>query len=247
MISKAKSRYIKQLQVKKYRLAEQSFIVQGAKAVLETLASDWVITTLAGTNEFFQHVPTALMSKVRDVMEVSIDELTELGSVDNNDAALAVVKMKESTRPTLGKGEFGIMLDDLRDPGNFGTIIRTAEWYGIQHIVASPETTDFYNPKVISASMGSFLRINVYYALLEQFIKEVSVPVYGTFLEGDNVHQVNFAKGGWIVVGNESRGISAEVGKCITDRITIPRYGHAESLNASTATAIVLDNIRRRS
>ena len=247
MISKAKSRFIKELQVKKYRLAEQCFLVQGAKAVKETLSSDYKIHTLAGTTEFFGSLSATSMSHVKEILEVSEKELTSLGSVEANNSALAVVQMKAPHKPVLSPNEFALVLDDIRDPGNLGTIIRTADWYGLKNIIASPETTDVYSPKVINATMGSFLRVSVFYSALDNFLANTSLPVYGTFLTGENVHAVNFEKGGLIVVGNESKGISPTVEKMVTHRITIPRMGAAESLNASTATAIVLDNLRRRS
>ncbi len=247
MISKAKSRFIKDLQVKKYRLAEQCFLVQGAKAVKETIASDFGIHTLVATQAFLSSLDTTSWVNVQEILEVSESELTSLGSVEANDSALAVVKMKVPQRPTLRGSDYALVLDDIRDPGNLGTIIRTADWYGLTNIIASPETTDVYNPKVINATMGSFLRVNIFYTALEEFLAGGKLPVYGAFLDGENVHTTSFAAGGLIVIGNESKGISPGVEKWVTHRITIPRLGRAESLNASTATAIVLDNLRRRS
>ncbi len=199
-----------------------------------------------GTKEFFNSSDAAILGKVKEIVEVSGKELTDIGSVETNNSALAVVKMKSPLLPTLSSNDFSLMLDDIRDPGNLGTIIRTAEWYGIKNIIASAETTDLYNPKVISATMGSFLRVNVYYTNLEEFLSGVKGPVYGTFLKGENVHSVKFPTGGIIVIGNESKGISPAVQKRVTHPITIPRFGNAESLNASVATAIVLDNLRRK-
>jgi len=247
MISKAKVRFIKFLQVKKYRLAEQCFLVQGAKAVRETLTSDFVIPTLLGTEEFFNSVDRKILANVTEIIVVSAKELTSVGSVEANNSALAIVRMKPNHGPQPPFKGFSLVLDDIRDPGNLGTIIRTADWYGITNIVASPETTDLYNPKVINATMGSFLRVNVFYTPLEKWLASVSLPAYGTFLNGENIHSVKFPKAGLVVVGNESKGISSVIEKRITHRITIPRYGQAESLNVSTATAIVLDNVYRHS
>lgn len=231
------------MQVKKYRLAEQCFIVQGAKAVQETLDSEFQVLMLYGTETFLQGVKSARRAK--EVAEVSEKELTALGSVEVNQAALAVVRMKPRREPELLKDRFTLVLDDIRDPGNLGTMIRTADWYGIRTILASPETTDVYGPKVINATMGSFLRVDVHYANLEPILARKLYPVFGTFLDGENVHQADFGKQGLIVIGNESRGISPGVEKWVTRRMTIPRIGRAESLNASVATAIVLDNIFR--
>ncbi len=245
MISKAKASFIKSLQVKKYRLAEQCFIVQGAKAVKETLASDFTVVTLCGTEPFLRDVKLA--GKVQEVIETSEKELTALGSVDVNTSALAVVQIKPARRPRFDANSFALVLDDIRDPGNLGTIIRTADWYGISTIIASHETADMYSPKVINATMGSFLRVGVHYDSLEEILASVPVPVFGAFLDGQDVHTTNFGKGGLVIMGNESKGISAAVEKFVTHRITIPRIGKAESLNASVATAVILDNISRRS
>lgn len=232
------------MQVRKYRQEEQCFIVQGAKAVSETLASDFEVTLVAGTEAFLDPIKRQL-ERVGDVLYAAEEELKTLGSLESNNAALAVVKMKHQAEPELPKKEYGLVLDDIRDPGNLGTIIRTADWYGITRIFASAETTDFYNPKVINATMGSFLRVEVFYVALEQILTKNTLPVYGALLEGTNVHQVNFNPAGLIVIGNESRGISPGVKQFVTQPITIPRYGQAESLNASTATAVILDNLRR--
>ncbi|MFN7330850.1 MAG: RNA methyltransferase [Bacteroidota bacterium] len=143
------------------------------------------------------------------------------------------------------RDEFALLLDDIRDPGNLGTIIRTADWYGVKKIIASEETADFYNPKVVHATMGSFCRVQIFYTSLLQSLSDASQPVYGAFLDGDNVHDIEFSKSGLLVIGNEAQGISKAVEKKVTQRITIPKRGGAESLNASGATAINLDNVFR--
>ncbi len=247
MLSKAKVRFVKLLQVKKYRQAEQCFIVQGEKAVKETLSSGFVVRTLLGTDDFLHQLDAKLLEKSGETIPVSEKELTAVGSVESNNAALAVVSMRPNRPPQLPLRDFVLVLDDIRDPGNLGTIIRTADWYGIKNIIASPESTDFYNPKVISATMGSFLRVEIFYTPLSEFLEKLSVPVYGALLKGENVHSLKFANAGVLVIGNESKGISPAVEKLVTHRITIPRFGDAESLNASTATAVILDNIRRAS
>jgi len=246
MVSKAKIKFIKSLQVKKYRKQEQSFVVEGAKSVVELLQSDYEVTWLAGSESFFeQHQQQLLLSKKFEIERVSIKELEQLSSFQTNDAAVAIAKMKMNVLPNL-ENEFCLVLDDLRDPGNVGTIIRTADWYGIKTIIASEETADFYNAKTISATMGSFCRVNIFYANLIDFFQKNKLPVFGAFMNGNNVHQTDFGKNGLIVIGNESNGISEEVAKFINHRITIPRIGKAESLNAGIATAIILDNIFRK-
>ena len=127
-----------------------------------------------------------------------------------------------------------------------GTIIRTADWYGVKGIVASPETADFYNPKVVSATMGSFTRVSIFYTELPGYLSGTRQKTYGAYLDGQSIHETDFGRGGLIVIGNESRGIHEALRPHITNKITIPRYGEAESLNAAIATAIICDNAIRR-
>lgn len=243
MLSKAKIKFVKSLQVKKYRKQEQSFVVEGAKSVAELLASDFIIDCV-WAQPGFRQAYAGLLKKGIEVVDVNEKELAQLGTFQTNDAALAVARMKQNTLPILNE-EFCLVLDDLRDPGNLGTIIRTADWYGIKNIIASEETADFYNPKTISATMGSFTRVNVFYTHLPTFLQKNRWPVYGTFMQGEDVHRTEFNTGGLIVIGNESNGISPEVSSFVTHPITIPRIGKAESLNAAMAAGIVLDNVFR--
>ena len=244
MVSKAKIKYLKSLQVKKYRKQEQSFVVEGAKSVQELLGSGFEVIWVGGTENFLQNHDRQLSSKKIEVTEVSAKELAQLGSFQTNETVIAVAKMKRNSLPDL-KDEFSLVLDDLRDPGNVGTIIRTADWYGIKNIIASEETADFYNPKTISATMGSFCRVNVFYTNLSEFFSQKKLPVFGAFMDGVDIHQLDFGKSGLIVIGNESNGISGEVSQFVQQRITIPKMGGAESLNAGIATGIILDNIFR--
>ncbi|HTH56345.1 MAG TPA: RNA methyltransferase [Cyclobacteriaceae bacterium] len=244
MVSKSKFKFIKSLQVKKYRKQEQSFVVEGAKSVSELLNSDFVVTWVAASEKFLEQNGNRIQSRNIEAVSASEKELEQLGSFQTNDAAIAVAKMKANTLPAL-KNEFYLILDDIRDPGNLGTIIRTADWYGIKNIFVSEETADFYNPKTIGATMGSFCRINVFYTDLPDFLSAHSLPVFGAFMDGKDVHEVSFGEKGAIVIGNESNGISAEVARFVNHRITIPKIGGAESLNAAIATGILLDNACR--
>jgi RNA methyltransferase, TrmH family len=242
MLSKGRIKFIKSLQIKKYRKQEQCFIVQGAKSVQELLKSDFSIQFIAGTPAFLASLPAVNVETV----EASEKELASLGEFQSNEAGLAVAAMRPVTPFIHQSGEFSLILDDIRDPGNLGTIIRSADWFGINRIAASHETADFYNPKVISATMGSFTRTTVFYEDLTALLSETKERVYGAYLHGRNVHDEGFDGGGMLLIGNESRGISPNLQEYVTDRITIPRYGNAESLNAAVATAIICDNIRRR-
>ena len=245
MITKNQIKYINSLQQKKFRVENQSFIVEGAKSVLELLKSDFKIEMLFVTDEFFAENENVLQNLPIQEEIANQADLEKAGSFSSNNAALAVVKTKENEKLLVQDHEFALILDDIRDPGNLGTIIRVADWYGIHKIICSHSTVDFYNPKVISATMGSFTRSNLYYTDLGSFIKNQSVNVYGTLLDGDNIHKTKFSESGYIVIGNEANGISQSIEKLITHKITIPRFGQAESLNAGIATAVVLDNLRR--
>jgi RNA methyltransferase, TrmH family len=245
MLSKGKLKYIKSLQLKKYRKEEQCFLVEGAKSVAELLSSDFEVTMVLSSHSWLKYFEELVGKKGAEIHAVSEKELTAAGSRQTNDEAIAVARMKSEKMPVRGPDEFILILDGINDPGNLGTIIRTADWYRLRHIVASEDTADFYNPKVIAASMGSFIRVSCSYISLPDFIRKDRGPVYGTYADGQDVHTTSFATGGLIVIGNESKGISPDVGALVTHRIGIPRYGRAESLNAGIATAVVLDNLRR--
>lgn len=242
MLSKADIKYIKSLQIKKYRKQEQRFLVEGAKSVQELLESDFKVEKVIGSPSF---VESARIPAGVQVTEVSGSVLETLGEFQSNNGAIAVAKMKDNASIALKDDEFALVLDDIRDPGNLGTIIRTADWYGINSIIASPETADFYNSKVISSTMGSFTRVDVFYTELTSYLERCNRPIFGAFLDGENVHDLKFPRAGFIVIGNESRGISPEVEAHVNRRITIPRFGAAESLNAAIATAVICDNLRR--
>ena len=245
MITKNQIKYINSLQQKKFRVENQSFVVEGAKSVLELLKSDFITEMLFVTDAFFEEHQNSLHNLPIQVEIATQTDLEKAGSFSSNNAALAVVKTKENEELLVKDNEFALILDDIRDPGNLGTIIRVADWYGIHKLICSNSTVDFYNPKVISATMGSFTRTNLYYTDLEDFIKNQSVNIYGTLLDGNNIHETKFSDSGYIVIGNEANGISESIEKLITHKITIPRFGEAESLNAGIATAVVLDNLRR--
>ena len=208
----------------------------------ELLGSDYDVVMVLGTPSFLAEVsPSASV----EVIESSEAELIALGTFESNDGALAVARMKPERLRLHGEGEWLLALDDIRDPGNLGTIIRIADWYGLKKIVASPQTADRYYQKVISASMGSFLRVDFCYADLPGYLEGIDVPVVGAFLDGQSVHETSFGTGGVLVIGNEAHGISEGVAERVGIRVSIPGYGGAESLNAAAATAVILDNLKR--
>jgi TrmH family RNA methyltransferase len=248
MLSKNQIKYIQSLHQKKYRQQYGAFIVEGAKSVQEVILSDFQIEVLITTEAFYKE-NTRLIDRQRKPVEiVSVAELERIGTLESNNAALAVVKTKENLPLLAESGEIALILDDIRDPGNLGTILRIADWYGVRKILCSETTADVYNPKVISSSKGSFTRVNWWYGDIVDFLKQSSIKgnvVYGAFLEGENVHALPFQNSGYLIMGNESNGIRPEVERYVTQKVTIPKYGDAESLNVGIATAVLLDNWRR--
>mgnify|MGYP005748087933 CR=1 FL=1 len=172
-------------------------------------------------------------------------QLESLGQFQSNDSALAVLDMKANQSFQPEAGEMILALDEVRDPGNLGTIIRIADWYGINKLLFSPHTAEFYNPKVIQATMGSFTRVQFFYEDLGKVFSEWKIPVYGAFLGGENIHTLDKIAPGVILMGNESNGISPATSKYVNQKITIPAFGHAESLNVAIATAVICDNFKR--
>lgn len=250
MISQKWKKLIKALHQKKYRKQERLFIVEGEKAVMELLQTDFTIKRLLLTSAFLErnkvdiHIPFDLVSK---------NELAQVSSIENNYTALAVVEQYENV-PLFpeSKDEIVLALDDIQDPGNLGTILRVCDWYGIKKVVCSNETVDLYNPKVINASKGSFLRVRCFYTDLQEYLRKCfnfpNLTIYGTTLLGKSIYQANLLKPSIILMGNESRGISEKYFHYINENINIPRCegGGAESLNVAIATAIVLDNFIRK-
>jgi TrmH family RNA methyltransferase len=246
MFSKNKAKFIKSLQIKKFRTEYKQFLVEGAKSILELINSDYVINELLVTENFQKEYASALYKRNIKPTIITENELSNISSFSSNNSALAVVSMKENKSLSVKNNEWGIILDDIKDPGNMGTIIRIADWYGIHKIICSETTADYYNPKVISSSMGSFTRVEIFYSNIETFLSSVTLPVYAADLEGKDVHHYSFSSGGYLVMGNESEGLSSGIKKYITEKIHIPRYGQAESLNVAIATAILCDNIKRK-
>jgi RNA methyltransferase, TrmH family len=245
MISKNKLKFLKSLQIKKNRKEAGLFLVEGEKSVAELLNSDYEVDSLFITEAFLKAYSASIEKRKLPYIITDESELGKAGSYATNDAAIAIAKVKENVPLFLQKDEFGIMLDNIKDPGNLGTIIRIADWYGITKIICSEETAEIYNPKVIASSMGSFTRTQLYYCELSEYINETKdIPVFGATLEGENIHTCNFKAPAFIMMGNESNGIRQEYKKVLKREISIPRFGHAESLNAAIATAVICDRLR---
>jgi TrmH family RNA methyltransferase len=245
MLSKNKVKHIKSLQNKKFRHEFQQFLVEGAKSVAELLQSDMEIVSLIASKSFLESHPIPKRHKNIELYEAPESLITDLGTLVSNNAALAVVKIPTMLPITPADTSWLIALDDVRDPGNLGTIIRMADWYGISNMVCSNETAELYNPKVISATMGSFLRVRLEYADLSIRLPQLKLPVYAADMKGENVHTLDFPSSGILLLGNEANGINPRLNPFIQNRITIPSKGNAESLNVAIAGAIILDNIAR--
>lgn len=244
MLSKNREKEIRSLQQKKFRNRFGVFAVEGAKNLLELCTSELEVEEIFCTESFLTVNEDKLTKKCSQVFDVKESQLAKIGSFSTNNAGLAVVKIPESKNIRAEK-DFVLVLDEVKDPGNLGTIIRTADWYGIRKIVCSENCVDVYNPKVINSTMGSFVRVNVLYTDLGEYFKVVDTPVFGAFLDGKNIYNINFPEEGYILMGNESKGISFELEKYVSSRVTIPRRGGAESLNVGIATAIFCDNVFR--
>jgi RNA methyltransferase, TrmH family len=253
MLSGNQVKYINSLKQKKYREIHRQFIAEGSKLVTELAASAYHISAVYATPEWISGHPGFARECKIIPNEVSASDLGRITALSSPAPVLAVVDIPESTPPTL-RGLI-LMLDDIRDPGNLGTIIRIADWFGIGQVICSETTVDLYNPKVIQSTMGSISRVSVTYAGLVDFLSGIpaGTSVYGTFLSGDNIYSSPLEQEGIIIIGNEAEGISIAVEKFITNRLFIPsfpghgiRSGSAESLNASIATAIVCSEFRRR-
>ena len=243
MISKKQSKFIKSLKIKKYRDIENAFLVEGRKNVLELLDSDFDIKIIVCTKEFVENNPI-MPNKKFEVIVSSEQELGQLGTFKVNNECLAVAKKKDFTIEKANLNGYTFVLDDISDPGNLGTIIRTLDWFGFRNLVCSDHTADFYNPKVINATMGSFTRVKVYYTDIVQFIKQSKKPVYGADMGGKDLVKTEFPKPSLFVMGSESAGISSKVRSLMTSAISIRGFGKAESLNVGIATGIICHHLR---
>ena len=221
------------------------FLVEGLKSVNEFIQSAYTIETIYHSPAI---VPKLLkLSHKINTIEISLTILQKISSLKSPSDVIAVVKMPDwpILKPVLFKNKFSLVLDGIQDPGNMGTIIRTADWFGITDIICSDDTVDVYNPKVVQATMGSMARVNVHYTDLIPVLSTADVPIYGALLNGDDIYDTTFSTEGLIVMGNEGNGLRPEVIKLVSKAITIPRFGGAESLNVAIATAIFCSEINR--
>lgn len=241
MISKAKIKYLRSLEQKKVRKAEGLFVAEGTKSVTDIMK---VVTprTIVAT-EAFLSCHTNLPASC-EVLEATEEELKRISFLQTPQQVFAVFPQPQGAQPAIDRESLYLALDGIQDPGNLGTIIRIADWFGITQIFCSKDTAEVWNPKVIQATMGSIARVGVTYTDLTDFLDSLpkDTPVYGTFLDGEDISSTPLQNHGIIVMGNEGKGISEEIRQRVTQRILIPNYPHgrqtADSLNVAIATAI---------
>ncbi len=242
MLSKSRITLITSLKQKKYRTQHKLFVVEGIKTIKEFLNSSYDLEYLY-TTTLFNDVPESVQTLVSEA------DLKKVSFLKNTNSALAVFKMQGNT--LIDESKLIVALDNVRDPGNLGTIIRLCDWFGISDLICNSETVDCYNPKVVQATMGSLTRVNITYTNLENYLSDKkNLSVYGTFMDGNNLYSTNsVVENGILVLGNEANGISKEIEKLVTEKITIPKFGaiqKTESLNVAMATSIVLSEFKRK-
>ena len=245
MLTNKQIKLINSLHSKKGRKENDLFLVEGEKSLLELLKSDFKVDFFL-LNEVHVYLADQISQQSKaPIYFLDAESIQKLSTLVNNQIGLAVVQQKKFP-PFVIQDRYTIVLDGIRDPGNLGTIIRICDWYGFKQLVLSEDCTEFYNPKVIISTMGSFSRIEFTYVDLPTFFKEH--PDYkkiGAVLNGENIHHYQFPDKGFIILGNESNGIREEIMESLDERITIPAFGEAESLNVGISTAVIADNLKR--
>lgn len=249
-ISKARIKYIKSLELKKNRRIERRFVAEGIKLVGELMAISCP-DILVATNRWIE-THSNLLQDVKEVYEVSEDELRRISFLQHPQQVIAVFPMLFEGNDEIRYDSLSLALDGVQDPGNLGTIIRIADWFGIEQIFCSEDTADVWNPKVIQATMGSIARVRLTYCSLENLIQSLpdDYPVYGTLLDGNDITKADLENKGLLVMGNEGKGISESIAKLVTHRLLIPNYPQerttVDSLNVAIATAIAVFALRNR-
>jgi RNA methyltransferase, TrmH family len=255
MLTKNQIKEIRSLESKKPRTESGLFIAEGKKLITELLTSEILIDTLITTEEFssgFQNIKSLSNFEIHIVPK---EEISKISLLKSPQGCIALCKIPEFILPEHpGENKFVFCLDDIQDPGNLGTIVRLADWFGMNDIICSPSSVDIFNPKVVQATMGALSRVHVHYTPLEPFFesqKKWNEPVFGTFLDGEDLYTSSLNPNGIIVLGNEGKGISKELAPYIKRKITIPQFQCSQqkpdSLNVSIAAAIIISEFKRRS
>ena len=245
MLSKSQIGFIKSLHQKKYRKEHGLFIVEGLKTLMEFFSSKYQIQSIYYLPQYQSLLPK-LPSNIK-LFEVNNVELEKISTLQAPQGILALLAIPNNdvTDPKQLDGGYSLVLDGIQDPGNMGTIIRTADWFGFKNIICSLNTVEVFNPKTVQATMGSLARVNICYTNLPGYLKDLNMPVYAAMLNGKSLYQVDWPQQGLVVLGNEGKGISEEVANVVSSSITIPRVGAAESLNVSISAAIICAEISR--
>lgn len=253
MLSKTKINFIISLQKKKVREEERLFVIEGDKMVKEFLAAGIRIRMLVAKPEFLKSLPPVKIQEIPEVVPAAYEDLKRVSTMKTPHNALALVEMPETgTDPSVTYNELTVVLDTVQDPGNFGTIIRAAAWFGIRNILCSPDCVDVFNPKVIQASMGAILHVNIFYTDLPAHLasaQQKDIKIYGAVMDGEPVYTCKLEPNGIVVLGNESKGISDGLLPFLTDRIMIPGAGGSgpgiDSLNVSMAASVIFSEFAR--
>lgn len=246
VLSQAKAKQIRALHQKKVRQAEGLFLVEGAKSVVETLKSDWKVNFLVATPRFITENTRFLEEAEFPVYQADADDLGKISHFQTNDSALAVVHQHPVGQSPHSKNTLWLALEGISDPGNLGSIIRLADWYGLDEIICLGDCVEWYNPKVIAGSMGSFLRIKQVVMDWNQLRSASDRTLLSADMNGESLFNHPFDYQSILLIGNEANGLSNEVLKSSNHRISIPSFGAAESLNAAMATGIILNQWRFR-
>jgi RNA methyltransferase, TrmH family len=251
MLSKNKIKLIRSLVLKKNRSDEGLFVAEGSKLVFDLMESQLRLREVFCTPEIAAELDTISPDKITELKKGEIERISSLKSTPDIVGLFEIPKSGYSWDRI--KKELSIVLESVQDPGNLGTIVRLADWFGIKNIICSEDCADIYNPKTVQATMGAIARVSVQYLSLKEFISEASVlkiPIYGTFLEGENLFTTELTPNGIVVMGNEGKGISPEIESLITKKLNIPSYplnnNGSESLNVAVATSIVCAEFRKR-
>ena len=236
MITKNQIKYIRGLSLKKNRIKEQCFVVEGEKCLAELLNSSFEIVELFALKDWIDE-NKSVFDKIQ---AISFKELERISNLRSPNKVLAVVKMKEQ-EIIQSKSTVTLVLDDINDPGNLGTIIRMCDWFGVKQIICSENTVDIYNPKVVQSTMGSLFRIHVVYTDLIKYLDKIKTPIYGAYMDGKNIKNIKICQKSHLVIGNEANGISEKIEKYISKKVVIKNIGgNTESLNVAVATSILL-------
>jgi len=221
-------------------------MIEGIKSITEFINSTYQLQSIYYTAPYFSLLPK-ISSNIK-LFEVTNVELAKISTLQTPQGILALVHLPDEQKTDFEslKNSFSLVLDDVQDPGNFGTIIRTADWFGIKNVICSENTVEAYNPKTVQATMGSLCRINVIYTNLDYFLTTAKLPIFGALLEGNSIYETNWGDEGLILLGNEGHGINKGLIEKITVPVTIPRIGHAESLNVAVSAAIFCSELRRK-